>query len=281
MVNDFSASMYLPDTVFETVKSFNDSSANDMQCGDMSDQDLFSLGLRDISAKVDPYRLIRYDIPDTTPVDGISWATVRGTKISYEECVDILFAEMKALSQLFSFQGEYKMVIGELIDHFRYGNGSGFYSQRLNLAFHDRINKFTLNNPLAIMKDTIQKHFDSNGSVYPSDLMHEMKIRLFGSMLNKFNENEDKINGLGISIHDIAAQKITLVNLQKYAMGWAATIYFDAQDHFGLDVSDIKDNFYRQLRFFRIWFFLQRHRDFAFKPFFTNFYSVERVGNYL
>ncbi|MGQ7148140.1 DUF3289 family protein, partial [Escherichia sp. SS-MK2] len=29
--------------------------------------------------------------------------------------------------------------------------------------------------------------------------------------------------------------------------------------------------------FFRIWFFLQRHKDFAFKPFFTNFNTIERI----
>ncbi|MFW0764496.1 YPO3983 family protein [Trabulsiella odontotermitis] len=281
MVNDFSASMYLPETVFETVKSFNDSSANDMKCGDMSDQDLFSLGLRDISAKVDPYRLIRYDIPDTTPVDGISWATVRGTKISYEECIDILFAEMKALSQLFSFQGEYKMVIGELIDHFRYGNGSWFYSQRLNLAFHDRINNYSPENPLSRIEDTIRNEFKLNSMSidYPS-LLHSIKIKLLNSSLPKFDEKADRINGLGISIHDIAAQKISLINLQKYAMGWSATVYFEAQDHFGLDVTDIRNKIYNQFRFFRIWFFLQRHRDFAFKPFFTNFHATGKVGEY-
>ncbi|WP_430381665.1 YPO3983 family protein [Trabulsiella odontotermitis] len=281
MVNDFSASIYLPETVFETVKSFNDSSANDMKCGDMSDQDLFSLGLRDISAKVDPYRLIRYDIPDTTPVDGISWATVRGTKISYEECIDILFAEMKALSQLFSFQGEYKMVIGELIDHFRYGNGSEFYSHRLNLAFHDRINSYFVDNPRLIIEGIIRDEFNSKpNSIHFPSLLNSIKRSLLESKLSKFDSRIDRINGLGISVHDIAAQKITLVNLQRYAMGWNAKIFFEAQDHFGLDVTDIKSKVYSQFRFFRIWFLLQRHKDFAFKPFFTRFNSVENIGQY-
>ncbi|EET4040487.1 TPA: DUF3289 family protein, partial [Escherichia coli] len=27
--------------------------------------------------------------------------------------------------------------------------------------------------------------------------------------------------------------------------------------------------------------FLQRHKDFAFKPFFTNFNTIERIENYL
>ena len=64
-------------------------------------------------------------------------------------------------------------------------------------------------------------------------------------------------------------------------MGWSATIHFIAQDHFSLDVTDIKNKIYNKYRFFRIWFFLQRHKDFAFKPFFTNFNTIERIENYL
>ena len=99
--------------------------------------------------------------------------------------------------------------------------------------------------------------------------------------LNKFNDFEDSFNGLGISVHDISAQKISLLSFQKYAIGWSATIHFVAQDHFGLDVTDIKNKTYSKYRFFRIWFFLQRHKDFAFKPFFTNFNTIERIENYL
>ncbi|KNC89039.1 YPO3983 family protein [Trabulsiella odontotermitis] len=281
MDQSFNSSMYLPDTLFETVKCFNDSSADDMQCGDMGEQELLSLGLRDISAKVDPYRLIRYDIPYTTPVDGISWATARGIKISHEECIDILFKEMKELSKLFSFQGVYKAIIGEMIDHFRYRNGNGFYSQRLNLAFYDRINSYSPGNPLSRIEDTIRNEFkfNSTSTYYPS-LLHSIKVKLLDSSLPKFNEKKDRINGLGISVHDIAAQKIVLTNLHKYAMGWSATVYFDAQDHFGLDITDIKSKVYSQFRFLRIWFFLQRHRNFAFKPFFTNFHAIGKIGEY-
>jgi hypothetical protein len=41
-----------------------------MQCGDMGDEELLMLGLRDISALVDPYRLVRYDFPATPHLDG-------------------------------------------------------------------------------------------------------------------------------------------------------------------------------------------------------------------
>lgn len=281
MDHTFNSSMYLPYTLFEPVKRFNDDSADDMKCGDMGEEDLLALGLKDISENVDPYRLIHYNFPRPYMVDGVFSLTDLGRKISHDECVDILFTEMKKLAKMFSFYGEYQTLIDELIDHFRYGNGSAFYSQQLNSAFHKRIDGYIKNSPLLLIKDCIEDEFKKNKrEVYFPTLLNEIQIKLLRSTLAKFNNLEDRINGLGISVHDISAQKITLMNLQKYAMGWSATLHFAAQDRFGLDVADIKNKFYREFRFFRLWFFLQRHRDFAFKPFFTNFTTVTRIGAY-
>lgn len=282
MHNSLYLSMNLPCTLFETVSRFDDNSADDMHYGDMGEHDLLALGLNDISAKVDPWRLIRYDFPHPRYVDGMFGVSTPGRKISHDECVDILFNEMKELSHEFSFWGEYKSLIGELIDHFRYGNGSAFYSQQLNSAFHMRMSKLSLRSPLLIIKDCIQREFaKTHTKMYIPALLHQIEIMLLRSRLYKFNNPQDRANGLGISVHDISAQKIILLNLQKYSLGWSATVHFEAQDHFGLDVSDIKNELYREFRFFRIWFFLQHHRDFAFKPFLTNFNSVERIDNYL
>ncbi|MDK9362828.1 YPO3983 family protein [Lelliottia wanjuensis] len=279
MDNSFSSSMYLPCTLFETVSRFDDRSADDMQCGDMGERELLALGLRDISAKVDPYRLVRYDLPNRYELDSPFSSSVSGVKISHQQCVDILFNEMKELSQMFSFEGKYKMLIGEMIDHFRFGNGCGFYSERLNLAFHERLNSYLQDNPRLLVESYIGKFFSKKNYNYP-ELLHEIKYTLLRSALPKFNSNEDRINGLGITVHDIAAQSITLFSLQEYAMGWSAALFFEAQDHFGLDVIDIQNKLYNKFRFFRIWFFLQRHRDFAFKPFFTNFHTVEKIGKW-
>lgn len=273
--------MYLPYTLFEPVTRFNDDSAGDMQCGDMGEEELLALGLNDISEKVDPYRLIRYPFPHPGGIDGYFGSSTSGIKISHSECVDILFTEMKELAGMFSFYGEYRFLIEELIGHFRYGNGSPFYSQPLNSAFHKRINIKTHNSPLLIIKKCIEDEFKNHKrEVYIPALLHKIQTKLLRSKLAKFNNLEDRINGLGICVHDIAAQKITLTNFQKYAIGWSATLHFVAQDHFGLDVADIKNKLYREFRFFRIWFFLQRHRDFAFKPFFTNFNTITRIGSY-
>lgn len=277
----FNSSMYLPYTLFEPVTRFNDDSAGDMQCGDMGEEELLALGLNDISEKVDHYRLIHYPFPHPGGIDGYFGSSTSGIKISHSECVDILFTEMKELAGMFSFYGEYRLLIEELIGHFRYGNGSLFYSQQLNSAFHKRINIKTHNNPLLIIKKCIEDKFKNHKrEVYIPALLHKIQTKLLRSKLAKFNNLEDRINGLGICVHDIAAQKITLTNFQKYAIGLSATLHFVAQDHFGLDVADIKNKLYREFRFFRIWCFLLRHRDFAFKPFFTNFNTITRIGSY-
>ncbi|MCE9992919.1 DUF3289 family protein [Enterobacter asburiae] len=273
--------MYLPYTLFETVGRFNDNNADDMQCGDMGEQELLSLGLKDISARVDPYQLIRYDLPYKHQLDGLLNSITPGVKISHEECVDILFAEMKEYSQMFSFQGKYKTLIGEMIEHFRYGNGTSFYSEKLNSAFHERIRTHSLDNPLSIIENNLKDEFALNGGEgdFPQ-IMHSIEKSLLDSRLPKFDNKLDRINGLGITVHDISAQKITISHIQKYNQGWSATVWFDAQDHFGLDINDIQNKLFKEFRFFRIWFFLQRHKDFAFKPFFTNFHTVETIGSY-
>lgn len=272
----------IPCTLFETISLFDDFSADDMQYGDMVEQDFLSLGLSDISAKVDPYRLIKYHFPGPGSINVAFSASSSGTKISQRECTDILFAEMKELAKMFSFFGQNKTLIEDLIEHFRYGNGSNFHSQQLNLSFHEKINKYGYNSPIRIIKECIENGMNSTPSTgYQPLILQSIKTKLLSSRLNKFNDFEDSFNGLGISVHDISAQKISLLSFQNYAIGWSATIHFVAQDHFGLDVTDIKNKTYSKYRFFRIWFFLQRHKDFAFKPFFTNFNTIERIENYL
>ncbi|EGZ5560729.1 DUF3289 family protein [Escherichia coli] len=273
----------IPCTLFETISLFDDFSADDMQYGDMVEQDFLSLGLSDISAKVDPYRLIKYHFPGPGSINVAFSASSSGTKISQRECTDILFAEMKELAKMLSFFGQYKTLIEDLIEHFRYGNGSNFHSQQLNLSFHEKINKYGYNSPIRIIKECIENGINSTPSTgYQPLILQSIKTKLLSSRLNKFNDFEDSFfNGLGISVHDISAQKISLLSFQKYAIGWSATIHFVAQDHFGLDVTDIKNKTYSKYRFFHILFFLQRHKDFAFKPFFTNFNTIERIENYL
>ncbi|MGG6177376.1 DUF3289 family protein [Pantoea allii] len=56
--------------------------------------------------------------------------------------------------------------------------------------------------------------------------------------------------------------------------GWQASIKFTGQDHFGLDVSDIRKKMFSQFQFFKIWFILQHFDRLGFRPFLTNMEAV-------
>lgn len=74
---------------------------------------------------------------------------------------------------------------------------------------------------------------------------------------------------MGISVHDTYATQITLTSLSIDNNEYKATINYKVQDHFGLDKKDISNSQFKMLRFFRIWFVLQRWEKLGFKPFTT------------
>lgn len=59
---------------------------------------------------------------------------------------------------------------------------------------------------------------------------------------------------------------------------YTATIKYTAQDHFGLDTTDIMNPKFHHFDFFRIWFVLQHYNQFAFKPFFTNMETLIEIS---
>ncbi|WP_168421864.1 DUF3289 family protein, partial [Erwinia amylovora] len=63
---------------------------------------------------------------------------------------------------------------------------------------------------------------------------------------------------------------IQITELEITNNAYVAKITFTAQDHFGLDRTDIMNRKFHYIRAFRIWFILQRWEKFGFQPFFTN-----------
>ncbi|EKS5420659.1 DUF3289 family protein, partial [Salmonella enterica] len=204
---------------------------------------------------------------------------LQGRPISRQQCADIMFDEMKELSSQFA-SGQYAPLIGKLIDHFHYGNGQPWTDELLNRAYAEIISGIGTNDVLVKIKRAINERLNSKKQVI-IDYGFIMEIKSVikrDSRLPKFNRFIDKFNGLGISVHDIYAQWISLARLQRYAMSWEGLLFFKGQDHFGLGKEDITDALYNKFRFFRIWFFLQRHRDYAYKPFMTNFSAHIRIN---
>ena len=265
--------------LFQTKNRFNDASTDDMRHSDLSALELQSLGLNDVSTIVDPYRM--------TFKANISYPFITGYSpkddqhITPGECASILFDEMRELSGLFA-SGQYKRLTGEMINHFQHGDGRPLgYNALLNRAFSDLLRaKQYGNTTLSVIRDVINKHVsDRRKQVGSRNFIWDVKTEISRTTLPKFNDFEDRFNGMGITIHDIYFQRIVMLNFRRYQIGWEADILFEAQDHFGLGREDITKKLYQSFRFFRIWFVLQRYNCFSFKPFVTNFKaSVKLTG---
>lgn len=274
-------SMNLPCEIFSTFHRFGKYYIDDMQYGDMDDWNFQQLGLVDISAQVDPFRCLQFDPISSFNVHTLDFAhqKLQGRQISRQQCADIMFDEMKELSTQF-VRGQYAPLIDRLIDHFHYGNGQPWTDELLNRAYAEVVSSVGTNDVLVKIQEAISeslylKRQASLGYDFFTKLNASIKQK---SRLPKFNRFVDRFNGLGISVHDIYAQKISLVRLQRDAMSWDGLLFFKGQDHFGLGKEDITNTLYKNFRFFRIWFFLQRHRDYAYKPFMTNFSAHIRIN---
>ncbi|HCR9750577.1 TPA: DUF3289 family protein [Citrobacter koseri] len=272
MSNDMYLLMSLPREIFATSHRFEDYHIDDMQYGDLDDWDFYTLGLKDISARVDPFRCLQFDMMTTFNSQALDFGhqQPQGRPISRQHCADILFDEMKELSAQFA-KGLYSPIIGELIDHFHYGNGQPWFGELLNRAYEEVIRGVGTNDMLMKIRDEINKQLHSKRDARLDDFFFvRLKSEMQDSKLPKFNRYIDRVNGLGVSVHDIYAQQIKLVRFQRYAMSWEGLLSFKGQDHFGLGKEDITNTLYKNFHFFRIWFFLQRHRDYAYRPFLTN-----------
>ncbi|WEJ82991.1 DUF3289 family protein [Kluyvera intermedia] len=273
-------SMSLPREVFSTSHRFENYYVDDMQCGDLNDWDIQKLGLDDISARVDPFKCLLFDrMTYFNPhASGFGAQQQKGRTISRQQCADIMFDEMKSLSTQFA-SGQYAPLIGKLIDHFHYGNGQPWAGELLTRAYEEVIRGVGTNDVLMKIRNEINIQLHSKRDARLDDFFFaRLKSAIQDSKLPKFNRYIDKVNGLGVSVHDIYAQQIKLMRFQRYARSWEGTLFFKGQDHFGLGKEDIANVLYKNFRFFRIWFFLQRHRDYAYRPFLTNFSTHIKIN---
>ncbi|MDU4094822.1 MAG: YPO3983 family protein [Pantoea sp.] len=240
-----SPAIKLPRLLFATQHTMDDYGAPDMQYGDLSAGVLRQqYHLRDISARVDPF-----------------------THPNREESARILFDEFRDLSDMFSFYGDYKSLARTMITHMQYGNGSVFSDPLLDQAMAEHS---SMKSSVNVILGTIQKYIDWERKILPGSALQALHDSIMKSLLPRFDDVSDRFNGLGITVHDTWATHISLENLQIGKDTFTVAIKYHIQDHFGLDAKDINNNFYRQFRIFRIWFYLQHINNYAFKPFISD-----------
>lgn len=259
-----------PIIIYSTQKIFNDSSSDDMKCGDLTDSFLQNhLNLRDVSTVVNPYAL--EILPAFSHPQSRFYSPTPGKKISKQECAKLMFEDLKKLTLPFSFLGAYKGIIKEMFDHMQISNGSSFKNASLNTALNNNIiSDKTSNSSLKRIKEILDKNINYDEKKLPPEAIPQIAINIKNSILPKFTRTQDSFNGLGLAVHDTYSTEISIVELVINQNEYTAKIKYKVQDHFGLDQDDIRNWKFNQFYFFKTWFVLQRSVNFGFRPFFTD-----------
>ena len=272
--------LQFPCILFKTKKWMDDYGAQDMRCGDLTEEQLKSYyGLVDISTRANPYTLTKVT-PFTQPQSMFYGSRGEGEKISRQQCANILFDEFRDLSRLFSVYGPYKYLIEKMITHMQNGNGTLFRDIALDRALREHIIRDnTKNSTRWRLRETLNDKINWEEKCYPLKETHWLKEAISEGKLPKFDRFQDNFNGMGITVHDTWATHITIQSLRIDNDRYRAVVHYKVQDHFGLDVNDISTFKFNQFRFFRIWFVLQRYNQFSFRPFMTNMEAtIEIIG---
>lgn len=269
---------HFPQNIYSTRRHFDDYGADDMRYGDITQERLKNeFKLINISNVADPYTLTRqtsFNNPQSR-FSGV-YGNRHGGSLTVNECAALLFDEMQVTSLPYAMVGPSRQLINHMLDHLKKNAGTPFKHPQLDLAWRQRITQNKApNSALANIKTAINLNIDYENKCYPQRAIPEISRLINGGVLPKFDSILlDKINGLAITVHDIHAVKIDLLNLDVGEANWHATVRFQGQDHFGLDVEDIKKKMFNQFQFFRIWFVLQRYTRFGFRPFLTNMEAI-------
>ena len=267
-----------PLNIFKTQRKFDDYAADDMKFGDMSEMHLKNkYRLINVSNIVDPYTLTRLT-PFDNPQSRFSsfYNNQRGRPVSAQECAQLLFSEMQVASLPYACIGPHKHLINQMILHLQKSSGMPFYDFQLDNAYFQKIlnDNSQGSTKLAIQK-TINKFIDYQNQGFPLRNIDAFRTGILDTILPKFDSPiMDRINGMGITIHDVHATSIDVLSLEVNGTRWRSKVKFTGQDHFGLDTDDILNKKFRQFQFFKIWFILQRFNRFGFRPFLTNMEAI-------
>lgn len=267
--------LLLPARIYETINKMDDYAADDMHYGDLTEAALkIRYGLTNVSVNIDPFNGIKKTHRFAGDVDP------RVEVISLEQSAAELFDQFRDLSDAYSWQGEYQGLIRKMITHMQHGEGAPFQDPLLDKAMKERIlNDKSAESSLLRIKKILAEFVIYNEGFFPLASMGLFKSAINDySKLPKFNNLVDRINGLGISVHDTWATHIVLESLEIKDNRFYAVVTYRIQDHFGLDDTDALDPFYIQFRIFRVWFLLQRWEKYGFKSFITEMNVEVRIS---
>lgn len=167
--------------------------------------------------------------------------------------------------------GEIEDVALDIIDHFRYGDGTDYSNEILTekVKEHPSTQAFA-DQMLASLKEGLAMY---NGDLTSIDKsLFDSKVLSLGDR-PVFNRKPDDIfNGLTLTIDDTWANTVEVNDYYFDGENYSGTMKITIIDEFGLGLDDINDKkIFGNFEEFRAWFMLQHYEGFngAYKPFNT------------
>lgn len=263
--------MPLPALIYQTKRQMDDYEAGDMRCGDLDALTLrnqLNIDVDMVSAKVNARTLRLLNPPNPYTMyspNAIASIPEQIPAISHAEAAALMFDEFRDLARLFSFHGPYKDIIAEMIMHMQENSGAPYSSPLLDKALKEQIlNDRSEKSSLLGIDKALKSAISIEYGFVPLVDKGKFKDEINKTILPKFDRKIDNTNGLVITVHDTWATHITLISLDVEGNSYHATVNYRIQDHFGLDNDDVLNPLYRELRIFRLWFTLQRWKQYGY-----------------
>ncbi|WP_160288904.1 DUF3289 family protein [Pseudomonas knackmussii] len=186
-----------------------------------------------------------------------------------------MFEEFHRLAKPFSWYGAYSSLIDLLIDHMQGNTGAPFRHPLMDQALSEHE---SMSISLDAIDAALASGIDWERGYYPAAKAESLTRAVLDSRLPKFNSWINRIDGMGLAVHDTAATEIILKSLDVRGNNFEAEVHYRIQDHFGLDEKDIAHSLYGGLPVFQIWYVLQRWGGYDYKPFITEMNATKTIN---
>lgn len=262
--------LQLPARIFLSQGKMDDYAAPDMKHGDLDAKELKS----------------RYDwapnyISEIAESSGLKrWinslkSNPRTREQQRQQDAEELFRYFHQLADTFSWYGPYRSLMDRLIDHMQGNSGAPFRHPLMDqaLAEHE-----SMSISLDAINAVLASDIDWGRGYYPAAKAATLTRAVLDSRLPKFNSWVNRIDGMGLAVHDTAATEIILKSLDVRGDNFQAEVHYRIQDHFGLDDKDVAHSLYGKLPLFQIWYLLQRWEGYDYKPFITEMNATKTIN---
>ncbi|MFP1741419.1 DUF3289 family protein [Lonsdalea quercina] len=285
--------MTIPALIFTTRHKMDDYEADDMKCGDLDIETLkskYNIDVNNASSVVGPVELIKKQadtrsirsLDAETPMLEPLYLSISENffkkdappieKVTQEEAAAMMFDEFRESAANLTPLGGSENIIMKMIKHMQENTGKPFSSPFLDSALKEQIlEDNSSSSTLLNIKKTLASSIDYDNGFIPKDKESRFRENIQKqTVLPKFDRWLDYVNALGLSVHDTWATHITLESLDIQGDSYKAVVHYRVQDHFGLDDKDILNTDYNHsFAIFKLWFVLQRSKQYGYKPFIT------------